>query len=315
MSSPIADLSYRSYDGPRLKASDCWKVILKNTVLSAVRKRIYWVVTFVGSWYFLALLVIMFFLERVLGQQNPEMLSQFLKNMVWSDQLLLGFTFGQLSYLFVTILVGSGALANDRRSNALLVYLSKPVTTKDYVLGKFLGTYIPVLASMALPGILFYAIGALSYSGYGFLKDLSVLPKMLLVYLVASFFFTSLIFGIGALSKHGRIVSAAYAGIYFICGFLALVSYQAWNSNIGSEVATRSTTLARLTYAGVDGMVIGFAKSLLRTDGSLPFARQANFEVPVPFPPLWLPSGIILVVCVVSWLLIMRSVRAVEVIK
>ena len=39
---------------------------------------------------------------------------------------------------FVTIYVGAGLIANDRRANALQIYLSKPLTRVEYIAGKLL---------------------------------------------------------------------------------------------------------------------------------------------------------------------------------
>ena len=37
---------------------------------------------------------------------------------------------------FVTVYVGAGLIANDRRANALQIYLSKPLTRAEYIVGK-----------------------------------------------------------------------------------------------------------------------------------------------------------------------------------
>ncbi len=42
----------------------------------------------------------------------------------------------QIFVFFVTVYVGAGLIANDRRANALQIYLSKPLTRAEYVLGK-----------------------------------------------------------------------------------------------------------------------------------------------------------------------------------
>src|SRR5438046_10298945 len=42
----------------------------------------------------------------------------------------------QTFVFFVTVYVGAGLIANDRRANALQIYLSKPLTRAGYVLGK-----------------------------------------------------------------------------------------------------------------------------------------------------------------------------------
>ena len=42
----------------------------------------------------------------------------------------------QTFVFFVTVYVGAGLIANDRRANALQIYLSKPLTRAEYVFGK-----------------------------------------------------------------------------------------------------------------------------------------------------------------------------------
>ena len=37
---------------------------------------------------------------------------------------------------FITVYVGAGLIANDRRANALQIYLSKPLSRAEYVVGK-----------------------------------------------------------------------------------------------------------------------------------------------------------------------------------
>ena len=54
---------------------------------------------------------------------TPEMFRQFL------DQQ-------EIFVFFITVFAGSGLIANDRRANALQIYLSKPLTRAEYVFGK-----------------------------------------------------------------------------------------------------------------------------------------------------------------------------------
>src|ERR1700731_4047275 len=42
----------------------------------------------------------------------------------------------QTFVFFVTVYVGAGLIANDRRANALQIYLSKPLTRAEYIFGK-----------------------------------------------------------------------------------------------------------------------------------------------------------------------------------
>ena len=54
---------------------------------------------------------------------------------------------------FVTVFVGAGLIANDRRANALQVYLSKPLLRMEYIGGKLaiLATFLAVRHARARP--------------------------------------------------------------------------------------------------------------------------------------------------------------------
>ena len=39
----------------------------------------------------------------------------------------------EIFVFFVTVYVGAGLIANDRRANALQIYLSKPLTRAEYI--------------------------------------------------------------------------------------------------------------------------------------------------------------------------------------
>ena len=50
-------------------------------------------------------------------------------------------------------------MANDLRTGAILAYLSRPLTRRDYVLGKLLVPLLLNLAVTLVPGLLLYVIG------------------------------------------------------------------------------------------------------------------------------------------------------------
>src|SRR5438034_4809108 len=61
--------------------------------------------------------------------------------------------------LLLSIFGGAGLIANDLRTGAILVYLSRPLTRRDYVLGK-LGVLMALnLAVTLVPGLFLYVIG------------------------------------------------------------------------------------------------------------------------------------------------------------
>ena len=54
----------------------------------------------------------------------------------------------------VTIYVGAGLIANDRRANALQIYLSKPLMRSEYIAGKAAILFVFILFVTWLPAIL-----------------------------------------------------------------------------------------------------------------------------------------------------------------
>ena len=59
-----------------------------------------------------------------------------------------------LFVFFVTVFVGAGLIANDRRANALQIYLSKPLLRMEYIGGKLAILVTFLLFVTLLPALL-----------------------------------------------------------------------------------------------------------------------------------------------------------------
>jgi len=285
----------------------------------AFKKRWFWYFTLLSAWYSMLMIVIIFFLERVSEVSgNTEQLTRFMEAIDWPDQFLIAFSFGQMLWFATTLLVGAGSIANDNRTNALLVYLSKPCTKLDYLIGKWAGVFIPLCVAIGLPMIVFYLYGLLSFRGYGFLsEDPWLIVKLLILIPIGAAVYASLAVGISSMFNQGRMAGAAFAGLYFLTSFLTVLVqglYQMSNHRFrGDEVSSSAPLLEKLFYASVDGLEIGIAKAVLGTDGSLPFGVAARAPM-VPAPSL---VGILLiaaVICVAFLAIAWRRIRAVEVV-
>ena len=101
----------------------------------------------------------------------PNPMEELLGRIVWKDQILHGVGTGNLMWMVLTLIIGAGVIANDNRSNSLLIYLSRPCTKFDYIRGKWMGVFMPLLLAMILPSLMFFAYAALSYQDQGFFKQ------------------------------------------------------------------------------------------------------------------------------------------------
>jgi len=117
---------------------------------------------------------------------------------------------------FVAILIGAGLIADDRRANALQIYLSRPLTRTEYIVGKlavlgaFLGfiTWVPVMLLLLLQML---------FSGSTqFLRENLFLFPAATLFCTTQVLVSSLaVLALSSLSNSRRFVAIMYAGVIF----------------------------------------------------------------------------------------------------
>jgi ABC-2 type transport system permease protein len=326
VSSPIADLTYRTYDGPLADTKYRWWVIAKYTMLTSLKKKSLWVATAFSAWYYIAMIFVLYFIDQF-GKSTragqPSFFDTYIQRIVWKDQFLIGFSYGQIMFLIIGLIIGAGAIANDNRANALLVYLSKPCTKLDYLMGKWFGVFLPLFTVMVIPAFFFYMYGALTFRNYGFFyQDPWVFPKLLLMCLFGATLHASLLIGFSSMFKQGRIAGATYAGLYFLSNFFTQMMAITWmmgqggfrrHNGGGAVEHFQNTLVSNLYYASVDGINIGMAKAVLHTDGSAQFGSPSPIQM-VPAPSIFGIMVILLGLSAISLFVAWTRIRAVEIV-
>ena len=193
--------------------------------------------------------------------------------------------------VLLSIFGGAGLIANDLRTGAILVYLSRPLTRRDYVLGK-LGVLMALnLAVTLVPGLFLYLI-ALALAPDQFLKwDLAWIgPAIVLQSLTMSLVMSLVGLAVSSLSRSARVAGIGFFGIA-----------------VGLEVA-RGILYAM--YRRPETALISFRASLQ----SLAAAVFGLSERAVSLP--WFYPATVLAVVALGCLLVLRSrVRAVEIVQ
>jgi ABC-2 type transport system permease protein len=114
---------------------------------------------------------------------------------------------------FVTIYVGAGLIANDRRANALQIYLSKPLSRVEYVAGKFATLAAFLLLVTWVPGLLLLFVQILLAGSFAFAqKNIFLFPAITVFALLQVFVASFTMLALSSLSKSGRFVGIMYAG-------------------------------------------------------------------------------------------------------
>ncbi len=294
---PIADLSYRNYDGPKTLKTARWWVITLSGLRVSFKKKGLWIMFGVSSLSYLFMLFMMFTQSFTQGM-GDDMLGGF-------REQLVGTYSNAFWPLMIALLVGSGSIAADNRANALQVYLAKPLSKRDYLIGKWLYIFMIIFAVYFLPLLVVVLYRAFDAGFVDFIRSdgrvFAVLP--LLAGLPAALH-ASVLVGISAWNKTPWIVGVIYAGVYFFSSIFALVL----SSAIDSTSAVTDSTLQHLS---IEGVISGVAQNLL---GAAPggIARALSQSTVPAATPLLLIAAVL----IIGGILAARArIRAVEVVQ
>jgi len=317
---PIADLSYHNYDGPMKPPTFRWWIIARQTIRACVKNKMLWFMSLLAGAYYFIMIIELFVIDR-LAQSNPsgaQVQQAFLGRLEWKEQFFHGMGFAQMPSMVLALIVGAGAIANDNRANALLVYLSKPCTRFDYAFGKWVGVFLVLVGALAVPSLGFYAYGALSFRDLGFFKqDPWLIAKLLAVIPLCAALNASIILAISSLFKQGRLAGAVYAGVYFLSNFFTQTMGAVWvMSHRNGSPGPGANVVTNLYYCSIDGLQLGLAKAILGARGVNQFGTPAGMKgmVPPPAPSLLPCLIIVLLVGIASLAITWKRVRAVEVV-
>ncbi len=277
---PIHDQSYRRYTGVRQDPGTAWLVIAATGIRTVLTKKFFWLVL-LAAWGQFFVRAVMFYLSA--NFSNLDLLAPSV------ETFRQFFEIQEIFVLFVTVYVGSGLIANDRRSNALQIYLSKPLTRAEYVAGK-LGTLLFFLLLVTLvPALMLLFLEMMFSASLAFVgANLFLLPAITLYALVEVLLSAFTMLALSSLSTSARYTAMLYAGVVlFTAAVFGIVNG-----------ITNSSSLAWLSF-----------RANLDQIGDVIFRLQPRFESP------WLLSVVVVALLIgLSVWVLERRVRGVEVV-
>ena len=277
---PIHDQSYRRYTGVRQEPGTAWLVIAATGIRTVLTKKFFWLVL-LAAWGQFFVRAVMFYLSA--NFSNLDLLAPSV------ETFRQFFEIQEIFVLFVTVYVGSGLIANDRRSNALQIYLSKPLTRAEYVAGK-LGTLLFFLLLVTLaPALMLLFLEMMFSASLAFVgANLFLLPAITLYALVEVLLSAFTMLALSSLSTSARYTAMLYAGVVlFTAAVFGIVNG-----------ITNSSSLAWLSF-----------RANLDQIGDVIFRLQPRFESP------WLLSVVVVALLIgLSVWVLERRVRGVEVV-
>ena len=324
-SSPIADLTYRGYDGPLNPPLFRWWTVCKMSLGLIWRKPWFWIIAAIPILpYFMHALFFYIALFRVNAQiagnemlqaQMPE-ISEVVTNQ-YAFQMYSAFTayLNGLVILTISLIVAAGnaSIAADNHANALLIYLSKPIRKGDYLLGKWMTYFLSILVVTAIPALCFYLFIMATYTPDGFWRDAPWLwLQTLAVIALPAVFHSSILLGISAWTRSPRMVAAVYAGMNFVTWILALASSR-------TLFPANSWQRALAEKASFQGIIDGLAQNILHARELTGLGKKGLAAGKLPhfaaLPPV-MPLLIVGLILVVAGIVAARmKVQAVEVVR
>jgi ABC-2 type transport system permease protein len=205
---PIHDQTYRRYKGQREQARSAWTVIAIAGIRGFLRKR---------SLLGVLLMAYLPFMTRMVQFYVASNFSQTASVLGPSAQTFRDFLEQQNFFVFlVTIYIGAGLIAQDRRANALQIYLSKPLSRLEYIAGK-MAILITFLLLVTLVPALLLLIGQIVLSGsFAFAQaNLFLIPAITLYATIEVLVVAFAMLALSSLSTSSRYVAVLFAGTMF----------------------------------------------------------------------------------------------------
>lgn len=277
---PIHDQGYRRYPGRRRPHGTAWWVIARQQMRTVLTQKRYLALLLVAWIPFVARVVQIYLAANF---QQAEFLAT-------SKELFRGFLDQQGLFVFLLIVGASGAIADDRRANALQVYLSKPLTRVEYIGGKLFAPFAFVLGVTLLPAVLLLVVHvAFSGSLTFVVQNLYLLPAILLYSIVLALLGTFTMVALSSLSKSRRFTALTFTGLFFFTSAMYIALQRITGSTLWALISPRDM----LTVIG-----------------------DAAFRIPGERAlPLWAALLGVTAIIGLSVLVLERRIRGVEVVK
>jgi len=209
----------------------------------------------------------------------------------------------------LTVIVAPPLVSRDLANNALPLYLYRPFSRAEYVLGKM--SVIVVLLSLItwVPGVLLFFLQAY-LEGAGWLwRNLWMVGAIFTGSIIWIVLLALLALAISALVKWRVMASGALLGLFFVPSALGGIINGLFQTRIGHLISPGA--LITNIWSGLFGR---FAREADRyTTNSIP--GRGFVEVVLLEPPLWACWLMVALVCAFCLWLLARKVRAYEVVK
>ena len=212
----------------------------------------------------------------------------------------------------LTVLVAPPLISRDLSNNALPLYLSRPLSRTEYVLGKM--TVVAFLLSLVtwIPGLILFFFQA-SLAGLAWLwSNLWITGAIFVGFMAWIILLSLLALAVSSLVKWRVVASGALLGMFFVPSAFGQIINQLFLTRAGHLISMWATMNS--IWRGLFGL---FERETGRITGKVvhPIYDGQFLDIALLEPPLWASWLVIIAVCAICVWLLSYKVRAYEVIK
>jgi ABC-2 type transport system permease protein len=203
---------------------------------------------------------------------------------------------------FVAAFVGPGQISPDLANNALPLYLARPFSRAEYVLGKLSVLLILMSFMTWIPGLLLFMLQA-SLEGNGwFGQNLGIAGAIFLASWIWILLLSLLALALSAWVKWKPMAGALMFGVFFVAGGFA--------GAINAILRTRWGSLLNISHLIGAVWTSLFEQPTHRGSGAVFFRAPAHDDIPI-----WACWMALLAICGFCLYLLSRKIRGAEVVR
>jgi len=218
----------------------------------------------------------------------------------------------QGAFAFIlTVIVAPPLISRDLANNALPLYLCRPLSRTEYVLGKMAVVVFLLSLITWVPGLLIFLFQA-SLGGFAWLwANLWMVGAIFLGSLVWIVLLALIALAVSAVLKWRVVASGAMVGLFMVPSAFGEIINELFLTRSGHLISLWVTMNS--IWRGLFGL---FERRVGNVRGTVtnPIYDEQFFDIVLMEPPLWASGLIIAFVCGVCVWLLARKVRAYEVI-
>src|SRR5882724_9903291 len=203
---PIHDQGYKRYGGSRA-GGRAWFVIFRTGVVGTLSNR-WWILLMIGCWIQFIVRAVQFYVAANFSQAAVVAPT--------ASTFRDFFDYQKFPVLIVAIWLGARLIAEDRRANALQIYLSKPLTRLEYIAGNLSVLVAFLLFITWLPAILLLFVEVMFAGSFTFvLNNLYLVPAITVFALIEALMVSMCILALSSLSTNSRFVGILFVALVF----------------------------------------------------------------------------------------------------